>query len=79
MLFNINGVILLKYKIIAFDLDGTLLNDVKEIPEENLRMLHRAAECGVLALPLQLLHLGIAVNALLNHVVHRLPLWRRVR
>lgn len=51
MLFNINGVILLKYKIIAFDLDGTLLNDVKEIPEENLRMLHRAAECGVQLVP----------------------------
>ena len=32
----------MKYKIIAFDLDGTLLNDTKEIPEENLRMLHRA-------------------------------------
>lgn len=32
MLFNISGVILLKYKIIAFDLDGTLLNDTKEEP-----------------------------------------------
>ena len=41
----------MKYKIIAFDLDGTLLNDVKEIPEENLRMLHRAAECGVQLVP----------------------------
>ena len=41
----------MKYKIIAFDLDGTLLNDVKEIPEENLRMLRRAAECGVQLVP----------------------------
>ena len=41
----------MKYKIIAFDLDGTLLNDVKEIPDENLRMLHRAAECGVQLVP----------------------------
>ena len=41
----------MKYKIIAFDLDGTLLNDTKEIPEENLRMLHRAAECGVQLVP----------------------------
>ena len=41
----------MKYKIIAFDLDGTLLNDTKEIPEENLRMLCRAAECGVQLVP----------------------------
>lgn len=41
----------MKYKIIAFDLDGTLLNDAKEIPEENLRMLHRAAECGIQLVP----------------------------
>ena len=41
----------MKYKIIAFDLDGTLLNDTKEIPEENLRMLRRAAECGVQLVP----------------------------
>ena len=27
----------MSYKALIFDLDGTLLNDVKEIPEKNLR------------------------------------------
>ena len=38
-------------KLIAFDLDGTLLNNKKEIPEENLLALRRAAEAGVLLVP----------------------------
>ncbi|MBR1455597.1 MAG: HAD family phosphatase [Oscillospiraceae bacterium] len=38
-------------KLIAFDLDGTLLNDRKELPEENLRALEAAAERGVILVP----------------------------
>ncbi len=34
------------YKIIAFDLDGTFLNDDKSIPPANLRALEAAAERG---------------------------------
>ena len=38
-------------RLIAFDLDGTFLDDNKIIPPENLRALERAAEKGVLAVP----------------------------
>lgn len=38
-------------RLIAFDLDGTFLDDKKNIPPENLRALERAAEKGVLAVP----------------------------
>jgi len=38
-------------RLIAFDLDGTFLDDNKNIPPENLRALERAAEKGVLAVP----------------------------
>lgn len=38
-------------KLIAFDLDGTLLNTQKEIPEENLQALCRAAEKGIEVVP----------------------------
>ena len=31
-------------KLIAFDLDGTFLNDSKEIPEENLQAIEEAAK-----------------------------------
>lgn len=41
----------LPYKIIAFDLDGTLLRDDKSIPEENLRALRWAAERGAQLVP----------------------------
>lgn len=34
----------MEYRLIAFDLDGTLLDDKKNIPEENLRVLAAAAE-----------------------------------
>ena len=34
-------------KLIAFDLDGTFLDDNKEIPPENLEALKRAAEQGI--------------------------------
>ena len=37
-----------RYKMIAFDLDGTLLNDDKSIPPENLRALAAAAERGMI-------------------------------
>ena len=38
-------------RLIAFDLDGTFLDDDKHIPPENLRALERAAEKGVLLVP----------------------------
>ena len=38
-------------KLIAFDLDGTLLDGRKNIPEENLRALQAAAEAGALLVP----------------------------
>ena len=38
-------------KLIAFDLDGTLLNDEKQIPEENLCALKTAQEAGVQLVP----------------------------
>ncbi|MCR5088955.1 MAG: Cof-type HAD-IIB family hydrolase [Oscillospiraceae bacterium] len=38
-------------KLIAFDLDGTLLNDRKEIPRKNREALLAAAEAGVLPVP----------------------------
>ena len=38
-------------RLIAFDLDGTLLDNDKRIPEENLRALRAAAERGVLLVP----------------------------
>lgn len=41
----------MKLRLVAFDLDGTLLNDKKEIPEENLEALRKAAERGVVCVP----------------------------
>lgn len=38
----------LKYKLIAFDLDGTILDDDKRIPPDNLRALEAAAAQGVI-------------------------------
>ena len=38
-------------RLIAFDLDGTLLDNDKKIPEENRRALREAAEQGVLLVP----------------------------
>lgn len=38
-------------RLIAFDLDGTLLDNEKRIPEENLRALYAAAERGALLVP----------------------------
>lgn len=38
-------------KLIAFDLDGTLLDRQKNIPETNLQALKAAAEAGVLLVP----------------------------
>ena len=38
-------------RLIAFDLDGTLLDNDKRIPEDNLRALYAAAESGVLLVP----------------------------
>ncbi|MBR0161393.1 MAG: HAD family phosphatase [Oscillospiraceae bacterium] len=38
-------------KLIAFDLDGTLLDDEKRLPEKNLAALQAAAEAGILLVP----------------------------
>ena len=38
-------------KLIAFDLDGTLFDDDKRIPEENLRALEEAADRGFVLVP----------------------------
>ena len=38
-------------RLIAFDLDGTLLDNEKRIPEENRRAMEAAAERGVLLVP----------------------------
>ena len=38
-------------KLIAFDLDGTLLDDDKNIPAENLRALEEAAARGIVLVP----------------------------
>jgi hypothetical protein len=34
------------YKLIAIDLDGTLLDDKKEIPKENLKLIHELIDNG---------------------------------
>lgn len=36
-----------KYKLIALDMDGTLLNDRSEISEENATWIHKALDAGV--------------------------------
>ena len=41
----------MRWKLIAFDLDDTLLDSGKRLPEENLRALCAAAERGVLLVP----------------------------
>ena len=38
-------------KLIAFDLDGTFLDDLKRIPEENLQAVREAAERGIYVVP----------------------------
>ena len=49
-----DGLSLAKIKIIAYDLDGTFLDDKKEIPEENLRYLSENGYTGkcLIRLPL---------------------------
>jgi len=39
------------YKLISFDLDGTLLDDYKKIPPENLEALSLAGEKGIYIVP----------------------------
>lgn len=41
----------MKIKLIAYDLDGTLLADDKTIPAENLKALQYAADKGVITVP----------------------------
>ena len=43
--------LLYKYKVIAFDLDGTLLRDDKTIPQENLEALWAADRAGIRLVP----------------------------
>ena len=38
-------------KLIAFDLDGTFLDDFKRIPEENIRALEEAGRRGIVIVP----------------------------
>lgn len=40
-----------RWKLIAFDLDGTLLDDRKGLPEENRRVLTAAGEAGIRLVP----------------------------
>lgn len=48
-------------KLIAFDLDGTFLDDSKEIPPENLEAIKRAAAKGIHIVPATgRLHIGVA-------------------
>ena len=41
----------MKPKLIAFDLDGTLFDDCKQIPEENQKALQAACDAGVFLVP----------------------------
>ncbi len=41
----------MKYKLIAFDMDGTLLDDKKQIPQRNIDALFAAADKGCLIVP----------------------------
>ena len=41
----------MKYKLIAFDLDGTLLDTDKNLPEENRLALEAAADAGMILVP----------------------------
>lgn len=41
----------MKVSMIAFDLDGTFLDDRKEIPQENIRAIARAAAAGAYIVP----------------------------
>ena len=52
-------------RLIAFDLDGTFLDDDKHIPPENLRAMERAAEKVELTLPMTELEMSPAVAPLL--------------
>lgn len=38
-------------KLIAFDLDGTFLDDEKKIPEKNIQAMRAAAERGIICVP----------------------------
>ena len=41
----------MKYKLIAFDLDGTFLDSEKHLIEENVQALHRACKKGLYVVP----------------------------
>ncbi|MDE6111277.1 MAG: HAD-IIB family hydrolase, partial [Eubacterium sp.] len=38
-------------RLIAVDMDGTLLNDYSEVGEENLKAIRRLSEKGILVVP----------------------------
>lgn len=50
----------MKYKLIAFDLDGTFLDDEKNIPPRNMEALKAAAEKGI--------HIAVATGRILAGV-----------
>lgn len=50
----------MKYKLIAFDLDGTFLDDEKNIPQRNMEALQAAAEKGI--------HIAVATGRIMPGV-----------
>ena len=61
----------MKIRLVAFDLDGTLLDDEKRLPRENLEALTEAARQGVICVPAT----GRIVGAI-PPVVRQLPFVR---
>lgn len=61
----------MKIRLVAFDLDGTLLDDEKRLPRENLEALQEAAGQGVVCVPAT----GRIVSAI-PPVVRQLPFVR---
>ena len=56
------------YKLIFIDLDGTLLNDAKEISEENIKWLNRAyKEKGIITIITTGRELGLVKNLYKKH------------
>ena len=39
------------YRLIAFDMDGTMLDEKKELPEKNMQAIKAAAEKGCFIVP----------------------------
>ena len=53
----------MKYKLMLFDMDGTLLNSEKRIPAETVRMMEKAERAGLqCALAVSYTHLTLPTN-----------------